>query len=269
MIAVFLMAFLNLSTGLADGQRTFAGGRSLAMGGTAVAVSDFWSLWHNQAGAAWLKVPCAGFAYENRYLIKELRFGQFGFLFPFGPGAFGLTVNHFGNSQYREIKAGLTYARKIGRHFSASLQLDYLRFHCGNGYGSKNLASCEIGLMYHTDNQLSLGVHLVNPIPVTIAEYPAEQLPSVLCAGLSYSFSEKFLTALEIEKDLENPFSLRAGAEYHFARPACARVGITTSPASFTFGIGLEFGNVTVDFASGYHQALGFSPAGSIIYLFR
>jgi hypothetical protein len=251
------------------GERIPAGGRSLAMGGTSVACADFWSLGNNQAGAAWIKGFSAGFGFENRFLLKELMYEQLGVALPLKAGTIGILVNRFGNSQYSELKAGLSFARKFGKHFSVGIQLDYLRIHVADDYGSKNLVSCEIGMLYHADRHLSIGMQLLNPVPVKITEHPPELLPSIICLGLSYCFSDNFLMAIEAEKDLKNPVILRAGAEYHFARPAYARIGISTSPMSFTFGCGLEFGRLKFDMASGYHQALGFSPSGSVVYSFK
>ena len=73
---------------------------------------------------------------------------------------------------------------------------------------------------------------------------------------------------IEVEKDLLNKPLFRAGTEYNFAKPMYARIGLSVNPMAFSFGFGLEFGKLTIDIASGYHQALGFSPAGSIIYSF-
>lgn len=269
MIIICLLALLTIQRGFTAGERTPAGGRSLAMGGTSVSLCDFWSLCNNQAGTAWLKSVSAGLSFENRFLLKELIYEQLGFAIPSKAGTFGLFVNRFGNNQYSELKAGLSYARKFGKHFSVGVQLDYLLIHIENDYGSKNLLSCEIGLMYQADQRLSIGVQIINPVPVKITVHPAEQLPSIICLGISYRFSDNFLTAIEAEKDLENPLMVRAGAEYHFARPVYARLGISTSPMSFSFGFGLEFGKIKFDMASGYHQALGFSPSASIVYSFK
>lgn len=269
---VIIICFLGLFTiqnGFTTGERTAAGGRSLAMGGTSVAQCDFWSLCNNQAGTAWLKGAGLGLNFENRFLLKELMYQQLGFALPSKAGTFGLFASRFGTNQYSEIKAGLSYARKFGKHFSVGIQLDYIRIQILNDYGSKNLLSCEIGLIYQSDQHLTIGVQLLNPVPVKITAHPREQLPSVICIGLSYRFSNNFLAAIEAEKDLENPLALSAGAEYHFAKPAYARIGISTSPMSFTFGFGLEFGKIKFDMASGYHQSLGFSPSGSIIYSFK
>ena len=265
------ICFLILATfrGFTIGERTPAGGRSFAMGSTSVASGDFWSLCNNQAGTACLKGVSAGFGFENHFLLKDLMREQLGFALPLEVGTFGMVMSRFGNNQYSEMKAGLSFSRKFGKQFSAGIQLDYLRMQIADDYGNKNLLSCEIGLMYHADNHLAIGIQVLNPVPVKITSYPLEQLPSTICLGLSYRFSDEFITNVEAEKDLENPLIIRAGAEYHFARPAYARIGISTSPMSFTFGFGLEFGKFKLDMASGYHQVLGFSPSGSIIYSFK
>jgi hypothetical protein len=266
---ICLLLLFTHQQGFTAGERTPAGGRALAMGGISVAICDFWSLANNQAGTAWLNGTGAGFGFENRFLLKELMYEQVGLALPMKAGTFGLMVNRFGNNQYSELKAGLSYARKFGKHFSVGVQLDYFRIQIMDDYGNKNLLSCEIGLIYLADKHLTLGLQLQNPVPVSITVHPPEQLPAVICLGLSYRFSGSFLTAIEAEKDLENPITIRGGAEYHFARPAYARIGLSTGPFSFTFGFGLEFGKLRIDMASGYHQELGFSPSGSVVYSFK
>ena len=268
-IAIGILSLLLQQSVLAAGARTTAGGRSSAMGGASVAANDFWSLANNQAGTAWLKGLSAGFGFENRFLLKELMVEHLGLAIPLKAGTIGLIVNRFGNNQYSELKAGLSFARKFGKRFSIGVQLDFLQIHIADDYGNKNLISCEIGLMYQSDKHLALGVQLLNPVPVSIIGHPREQLPSTICLGISYQFSGEFATSIEAEKDLENPLTVRAGAEYHFVKPVYARIGISTGPVSFSFGFGLVFGKFTLDVASGYHQALGFSPSGSVIYSFK
>ena len=252
----------------AAGERIPVGARSLAMGGTSVSQCDLWSLSNNQAGAAWLKGGNAGICFENRFLIKELMFAQLGCAMSWKAGTFGLFGSRFGNDQYNELKAGLSYSRKFGKHFATGIQVNCLRIHITDEYGSKMLVSCEIGLQYHADKNLLIGVQLLNPVPVKITEYPSEYLLSAICAGVSYQFSDLFKTTIEAEKDLLHPLLIRAGAEYHFVKPIYVRAGISSDPLSFSFGFGLEYGKLTIDVSSGYHQALGFSPAASLIYNF-
>lgn len=262
---LIMLAALNV---FPAGERIPAGGRAIAMGRASVAQTDFWALCNNQAGTAWLKGISAGVGFENRFLIKELGFEYLGMAFPTKAGTFGLIFNRFGNTQYNELKAGLCYARKFGKYFSAGVMIDYLRIHISDDYGNKNLVSAEIGLLYQASRYLSFGVQVLNPVPVMISSHPGERLPSIICIGLSYRFSKEFMVALETEKDLENPLRFRLGAEYHFAGVAYTRIGLSTQPMVFTFGAGLKFGKVTLDVASEYHQALGFSPSASLLFSF-
>jgi hypothetical protein len=258
-----------LSPGFSTGERNPAGGRAAAMGGISVSAYDIWSVHNNQAGSAWLNGIAAGVSFGNRFMLKELMLTQAGFALPTSKGTFGLGISHFGNDRYNELKAGASYARKFGRRFSAGLQLDYLRTHIMDGFDNISLLNCEIGLLYREGDRLDIGVQLVNPVPVRITVNSTEYLPVVICIGLSYRFSANFLLAVETEKEMEQPVCIRGGAEYSVAAPACIRVGFSTGPATFTFGFGLKFGRMRMDFASGYHQALGFSPSGSLSYSFR
>jgi hypothetical protein len=267
-VTACLLAMLITQPGFTAGERIPAGGRSMAMGGTSVSVADPWSVCNNQAGTAWASGASTGISFENRFLLKELMFEQAGFILPVKAGTFGILASRFGDSQFNELKAGISFARKVGKHFSVGVQLDYLRVHVAGDYGNKSLVSCELGLLYVAGDHLGVGVQLLNPVPVKITMQPVELLPSTLCIGLSYLFSDDFLTTAEVEKDLENPPSFRCGAEYHVARPAWIRIGLATSPVLFTFGFGLDIGKFRIDMASGYHQALGFSPSGSITYSF-
>jgi hypothetical protein len=269
-ISILFSALILLKSvnGFAIGEHIPAGARSSALGGASVAIPDFWSVCNNQAGNVWLKGVSAGLYAENRFLFKEMMAQQIGLVLPCKAGAFGILVNHFGNSNYNELKAGLSYARKFGKRFSMGIQLDYLRIHISEDYGNKNLFSCEIGLMYHSDSHLNIGIQIINPVPIKIITYPPEHLPSIICIGLSYKFSNTLLLTAEAEKDLEHKPVFRAGAEYLFANLVCARIGISTNPVSFSFGFGLDVRRVKIDIASQYQQALGFSPAISIIYSF-
>ncbi len=261
-----LLLFTN--TGHAAGERVPVGARALGMGGTSVTQCDLWSLANNQAGTAWLKGGSAGLAFENHFMLRDLMREQLGIAFSTRAGTFGLSGSRFGNDLYNEIKTGISYARKFGKHLGVGIQLNYQRIHLGDDYGNKNLVSCEIGVLYQAGNDLGVGIHLVNPVPVTILENPPEVLPSALCAGLSYRFSDEFRATLEVEKGLVRKMFFRAGAEYHFAKPAYARVGMSTDPLACSFGFGLISGRLAIDVASGYHLVLGFSPSASVSYSF-
>ena len=64
-----LLSFLQLYSWDLSG---IVGGRSNSMGNCSVALSDFWSIANNPAGIAGAQHVMAGFAYDNRFFMKEL-----------------------------------------------------------------------------------------------------------------------------------------------------------------------------------------------------
>jgi hypothetical protein len=253
----------------ASGELSAAGGRAAAMGNACAALSDGWSGFNNQAGLGWCRNLSAGTYYENRFFLKELGIKAIGVVLPVKKGGFGLNFRYFGFSEYNEIRTGLAFGMRFGNSFSAGIQLDYQRFHIGNDYGTANLFTFEIGLQYRVKEQLYLGVHIFNPVPVKLTDDPVERLPTVIRLGIAWQSSKNLTVSAEVEKDLVNRPIIKAGLEYHFVNPLFIRIGFLTNPSEFTFGFGLEFGNLSFDVASSYQMLLGFSPQGSIIYQFK
>ncbi|MCX6252010.1 MAG: hypothetical protein NTX61_14820 [Bacteroidetes bacterium] len=253
----------------ASGDFSTIGGRAAGMGFTSVAVSDPWSVFNNPAGLAMLHSPSCGVYFENRFLVTELSLKAGCVVFPVHSGTFGISFREYGFSLYNEIQAGLAFARKFGRSFSVGVQLDYLRIHLGEDLGTRNLVTFDIGLQFAVNHQLTVGVHCYNPVPAKLASYQDERIPTVIRFGLSERFSENFIGAVEIEKDLRHDLSFKTGMEYHFVKPVFIRVGLMTNPAIFTFGFGIEWGKLMFDLGTNYHRVLGYSPEGSIIYRFK
>jgi hypothetical protein len=254
---------------LAAGELNITGGRAAAMGYACVAASDPWSVINNQAGLAWRRQFSIGVYMENRFLVKELSLKTMGAVLPVKHGAFGISLGHFGFSIYSETKAGLAFALSFGKHFSAGIQIDYLLLQQGPDYGNRNLFTCEAGLQYRPNDLICLGVHVYNPVPVRVAGFQEERLPTLFRMGLSWKLSDDFIALVDYEKDLVSGSVLRTGLEYHCVKPLYIRIGFLSSPMQFTFGIGLELGHFGFDFASSYHTVLGYSPQGSLVYHFN
>lgn len=265
----FIFSLILSSQTRAGGELSATGGRAAAMGNTSVAFYDGWSGFNNQAGLAWCRKFSVGTYYENRYLLKEMSTKAIGVILPVKKGAFGLSFRHFGFSLYNEIKTGLAFGMHFGNSFAAGIQLDYLRFHIEDNNGTKNLVTFEIGLQYRVKEQFCLGVHFFNIVPIKLTDDPVERLSSVIRLGIGWQVSRNFIASAEVEKDLVTQPTFKAGMEYHFVNPLYVRIGFLTNPAQFTFGFGLEFGKFSFDIASSYHMVLGYSPQGSIIYLFK
>ncbi|HTX88533.1 MAG TPA: hypothetical protein VMC08_06050 [Bacteroidales bacterium] len=268
-IILFLIIALIPILAKPAGEVRVIGAGAASMGYCSVALTDNWSGFNNQAGLAWQTHFSAGVGYENRFLLKELGNKAAGAVLPFRGGTFALTLQQFGFSLYNELKTGIAFGRSFGRHFAAGVHLYYLRIHLAEDYGTRNLVSFEIGFQYRPDEQWTVGIHFSNPVPVKVNRYQDEHLPVVIRLGLAYRPSSKFLVTVEAEKDLARKPVIRAGAEYHFAKPAFLRIGVMTNPVEFSFGVGLEPGKFRIEIASTYHLYLGYSPQFSLAYLFK
>jgi hypothetical protein len=262
--------FLIFSSGIFAGHDNVPqGGRSAAMANASVALSDFWSLQNNQAGLAYYDHFAAGFYYENRYLTKELSLKSGGVVMPTGSGNFGLNVSYFGYPKYNESKFGLSYARSFGDVLAIGLQMDYLLTSIAEDYGKKGVATFELGILSKINEHLSLGAHIFNPISVKLTDYDDERIQAIIRVGAAYAFDNNLLVCAEVEKDMEFDPIFKLGLEYRIIEQIYVRGGISTNPALYSFGFGLNFDKLKIDFSSSIHQTLGYSPQISMYYNFK
>jgi hypothetical protein len=245
------------------------GGKASAMGYTSAADAGFWSVHNNPAGMAFFSHPAAGVYYENRFLIKELGYQCGAFIQPTKHGSFGGNVVYNGDRNMNQLQAGIAYARKYGDRFSAGLQVDFLRSFIAENYGSRIMITFEAGILTQITRDLLFGVHIFNPVSAKISSYNDERIPSVINAGLNYTFSDKFSFMAEAVKSSFLPLDIRTGAEYKFIKGTYVRAGVTTNPFRYTFGCGIVVQSLTIDFSTSVHQVLGFSPQISLQYQFR
>ena len=267
-ILFLILGILFSVTGNSANDNYPEGGRSSAMAGASVALIDFWALQNNQAGLAFLDKFSAGVYFENRFLVKELSLNAASVVLPTRSGVFGLNVSYFGYSKFNDCKVGLAYARSFGDVLAFGLQLDYLRTSIAENYGSKGVVSFELGIMSKITKNLTVGAHVYNPARVKIAEYSDERIPTIIRLGASYKIAGNFILCLEAEKDIDFPAVLKAGFEYKIIEKIFVRCGVASNPSLYSFGFGLNFKKLKIDFSSTIHQVLGYSPQISLIYIF-
>lgn len=250
----------------ASGENHPIGGRSAGMANASVTSYDFWAISHNQAGMASIQNFSAGVYYENRFGLKELGLKSGAVIMPVKSGVFGLNVTNFGYTQYSETKVGLAFAKQFSSKFSAGVQLDYLSTHIAENYGNSSAIAAEAGFICKLNSKMAIGGHIYNPTRAKIASYNDERAPTIAKLGLSYTFSEKVIIAVETEKDIQYDPYFKAGIEYRPVKQLYFRTGFSTNPVLNAFGFGLDFKNFKLDFATSYHRTLGFTPQFSIIF---
>lgn len=214
--------------------------------------------------------PSSSFAvaYESSFLTGNLGYRSVAATIVRNSGSFGLRAQQSGDSYLNYMITGLAYARRLGQDLSAGVQLDAARTSIGEGYGTKYLATFELGFLYRIRHNLVFGAHLFNPILARISGHTDERLPALMEAGFSYSYSENLLATAQIRKQTNHPLEYMAGLEYRILKLNAVRVGFSANPFRYTFGYGIHFHQFSFDIGSSFHTALGFSAFLSCQYIF-
>ncbi len=252
---------------MANNENDPAGARPAGMANAALSFTDVWSMYHNQAGLAYIDGVAAGAFYENRFLLKEFNYSGLAAAMPLGNGAIGVSYSGFGFSVYRESKTGIAYAMKLAKTLSASVQLNYqtTRINADN-YGSTSNITAELGVRMDVSQKVVVAAHVYNPLKAKLNDFNDERLPTILRLGMAYQISDDLLVALETEKDIDQKALFRGGIEYKPADILYLRVGASNQPNLLSFGIGLAFDSFRFDLAASYHSLLGYAPQASLTY---
>ncbi len=192
--------------------------------------------------------------------MKELSLSSVAAVIPAKPGTFGINLNYFGYSKYHDSKIGVAYSHKLGRKFSAGLQLDYFSTYI---YGSDNNAqkiTFEIGLLSFPIDNLSVGFHLFNPIPEKTEHNSIADLTSTARFGLTYILHQTVSLSLETLKEFSERIIFKTGIEYMPVKYLALRFGISTEPSSYSFGMGYNSKKLWIGMAFTNHQILGITP---------
>lgn len=270
------MRRMLLSLALIGGLQAFAGGDNLpigarhgGMGYSTITLSDLWSVYSNQAGLAGLTRPAVGIYYQQHWLAPELGMEGFAAAVPLGRGTIAATASRYGFDLYNETKAGLAYAMRFGEGLRVGIQMDYTGVRFGEGYGSAGIVTAEIGVQAKLTDHLWIGAHLYNPGQARIGGPYDEKSPTILRAGLGYTFSDKLIITAEAAKDIDRKESFRAGLEYHPNKVLYLRTGVSTGDVRGHAGLGLRLKQFDVNMAVAFRSQLGSTPMIDLTYNFK
>ena len=211
----------------------------------------------------------AGLGYQQHWLSPDLALQALAFAMPLGNGTIAVSADRFGFSLYQEQQFGLAYAMRFGDGLRAGVQLDYLNVRLGEGYGSRSTMVAQLGVQARLTDALWLGAHLYNPGRAELGGRYEEKVPTVMRAGLGYTFSRQLMLSAAVEKDLDRPESVKAGIEYHPTEVLFLRIGVSTGPVQGHFGVGTRFGRFDADLAVSVRSQLGATPQLNLNYRFK
>jgi hypothetical protein len=265
-VALFCSVFIVR----AGGEDLPMGARFAGMGYSGLALTDLWSVRLNPAGIAGLEVPMAGVFYQRHFLSEDLSHQGLAAALPLGAnGTLGISGDRFGYSLYNETKGSLAYAMRFGEGLRAAVQLDYLGVQLGENYGSTNTFTAEVGVQAKLTEALWIGAHVYNPNRAMLGGPYDERVPTLLRAGLAYTFSTKLLMTAEAEKDIDEDERFRFGVEYRPNEVLFLRTGISSGPVQGHFGAGFRVKQLDIDLALAVRSQLGATPMIGLNYRFK
>lgn len=243
-----------------------SGGRTTSLGNCSVALNDFWSCHNNPAGFASIKDISIGFAYQNKFMLKELGYKNAGLLLPLNTGVIAVSFSQFGYNIYNENIIGLGFARNFGDKLKIGLKLDYLFFNFSGKYEDRFVPTFELGMQYNINKSLCLGAYVFNPVGVKTKSLNKDKIPIVMRLGISYYINKEFMLTSEIEENFEYDFSYRFGLEYELYKNLFVRSGFQLNPELLTFGLGYHYERFIFDICAQMNQILGASLNCSFIF---
>ncbi len=260
---------LALATAVrAGGDHTPVGARIAGMGQAGLTLVDLWSAQHNQAGLAGLTRPAVGVFMQRHWLSESLDHQALAAALPLGRGSIAVNASTLGYDLYRETSVGVAYAMRFGEGLRVGVQLDYLSVRLGEGYGSRSTVTGEVGVQARLTGGLWVGAHLYNPSRAALGGPYDERVPTVLKAGLGYTFSEKLVLTGEVEKDIDQAERFHAGLEYHPVNALFLRTGVSTGAVQGHFGVGVRLKGFDLDLAVAFRSLLGPTPQLGLSYRF-
>ncbi len=264
MVYICLLRVLSVS-----GQVPAVGAESVSMAGISAVLENTWSVVNNPAGLSRLEQPAIAMGTEEKFMMKELGQYSLAAVIPVKAGGLGLSAIFSGYSLSLNQALRLGYGRIFGRHLLAGTSLVYAFSKAGNEGSSIHTLSFSIGTIVILNDKVVLGFSTYNPFQYYYRSRQYSTLPSVYKIGFIYWYNSSFKLLAEIDKEIDLPVAVKAGAEYAFGEIFILRAGMGGLPLSYAFGAAARHRQLLFEIAASSHQYLGFSPCVSIRYTFK
>ncbi len=249
------------------GAYTFQGSRSAGLADVSSTLSSIDALFNNFSNVS-LGTDKFGvmMASQRRFSLSELTNSQIGVLKKFGDNnAFGVSLNSYGFSEYREQKLSLSYARRLLEKLSISVNFDYNQLIISEN-GQKSFFTYGIGLSGKINDKMGYAAYVFNFENSSIGLQSESN--AYIHLGFYNCVTDKLKIYTEVEKYIEESPNLKVGLEYSPIALLDVRLGFNTLPGTMAFGLSLDlFSDITIDADFQYNNLLGTSPSLSLRYV--
>ncbi len=175
-------------------------------------------------------------------------------------GVFGIGFHRYGGDLYNETRIRVGYSNSWNElQFGAAL--NYSHIAQAAPYGSGGALGLDLGIAAKLSQGLWLAAKTSNiNQPAYEFESEDESLSRELAIGLSYDIDAHALFVFDVVKDVRFPVAYRGGIEVNVIENLKGRVGVTTEPNTYSFGMGYGTELWEINIAFQRHETLGFSP---------
>ena len=241
--------------------------RSLGLSGSNVACSDPWSGINNPAGLGLHSSLDISINYNNRFLLSELSTQTIISTIPTVLGNISPSFSYYGGHQYNEIHMVFAFGKLLAKWLSAGINFGYYMQTIEATNKRASALTGQIGIIAIPHKGLKIGINIINPTGSAYGGFKGEEIASGLQAGISISEEQNYGLAAQINYSEFEIFHYSMGAEYFLAEylSICAGLKFPAS-LSFSFGLGMEFQRLSIDFGFEQHSILGLSSAFSMGY---
>ncbi len=251
----------------------FNGARPMALGGSfAPMADDINSIYYNPAGLVSITGLSAGASFMQYYNMNELQNFIISAAYPTEFGAFGISYHSYGFSLYKETQMIFTHGLMFLRKIQFGYNLKYMRLSLSHDpditpvieYGSDSLITFDVGCKVEINRNFSAGAYAMNVTSPMIGKNNAEESDQKFTMGVAYKPAGGLTTTLSFDKAIEDEYQIRVGAEMWVYKFVALRGGIQSRPFNFTFGAGVNYNSVYIDYALVNNNLLGETHVFSI-----
>ncbi len=210
-------------------------------------------LWLNPAAPTTLAGPSFACTHRRLWGLAELSLSSLAYTHRLRAVALSAGVASYGFSQYRENVACVSCAWRVERALDVGINLKWMHRSIGRS-GTDGVGSIDGGLLMRPleDISIEMSIHNLNAPTVGV-----EPLPQDLFAGLIYRPAPGLTSGISLLKQAHHSVQLAIGEEFQLGEWLVQRAGFRRNPTQMSFGFGVVWAPLQIDYATVIDPLLG------------
>jgi len=218
--------------------------RALAMGGAFIGLAEGALAGHWNPASIVSEGSSFSAAYSRPFGINELTDSILGYEQTLGYiGNSAFAWQRFKTTGYREDTLSMVYNRKAWSNLNIGVKVEYLNLGI-HGFGSADALDFNSGVLWQANENLRLGVAFLR---VNRPKVP-HRLPRTFAAGIALKPAQNMTLTADMRKNSSQKIDTLAGCEININPTFVIRTGVHNHPWQVTFGWGVYYGWVRLDY---------------------